>query len=135
MTLIAATYGRAVPRVDELPSAAAPWLAVSGIGRTIADMSDSIFVVGDDGSLTEAPSTAYNAEAELQELLAANIHLLPGVQIDRDNPRRWLLIKREAGVPNREGGGGSWSIDHLAVDQDAVPTFETADETQRDTED
>jgi len=86
-------------------------------------MSDSIFVVGDDGSLTEAPSTAYNAEAELQELLAANIRLLPGAQIDRDNPRRWLLIKREAGVPNREGGGGWWSIDHLAVDQDAVPTF------------
>jgi hypothetical protein len=96
---------------------------MSGIGRTIAGVSDSIFVVGDDGSLTEAPSAAYKAEAELQELLAANIHLLPGAQIDRDNPRRWLLIKREAGVPNREGGGGWWSIDHLAVDQDAVPTF------------
>lgn len=66
---------------------------------------------------------AYDAEAELQELLEANVHLLPGAQIDRENPRRWLLIKREAGVPNREGGGGWWSIDHLAVDQDAVPTF------------
>jgi hypothetical protein len=33
------------------------------------------------------------------------------------------LVKREAGVPNREGGAGWWSIDHLAVDQDAVPTF------------
>ena len=64
-----------------------------------------------------------HAEAELQELLAGNIHLLPGAQINRDNPRRWLLIKREAGVPDREGGGGWWSIDHLAVDQDAVPTF------------
>jgi len=86
-------------------------------------MSDSIFLVGDDGSVTEAPSSVYNAEAELQELLAGNVQLLPGAQINRDNPRRWLLIKREAGVPNREGGGGWWSVDHLVVDQDAVPTF------------
>ena len=86
-------------------------------------MSDSIFLVGDHGSLTEASSTAYNVEAELQELLADNVHLLPGAQINRDNPRRWLLIKREAGIPNHEGGGGWWSIDHLVVDQDAVPTF------------
>ncbi|HEY6309861.1 MAG TPA: hypothetical protein VIY52_03520 [Streptosporangiaceae bacterium] len=86
-------------------------------------MSDSIFLVGDDGSLTEATSSAYDAEAELQKLLADNPHLLPGAQIDRDNPRRWLLVKREAGVPDREGGGSWWSIDHLMVDQDAVPTF------------
>jgi hypothetical protein len=62
------------------------------------------------------------APSELQELLAGNIHLLPGAQINRDNPRRWLLIRREAGVPDHDGGGGWWSVDHLAVDQDAVPT-------------
>ncbi len=65
----------------------------------------------------------YGTEAELQELLAGNIHLLPGAQINRDNPRRWLLIKREAGVPDHDGGGGWWAVDHLVVDQDAVPTF------------
>jgi hypothetical protein len=86
-------------------------------------MSDSIFLVGDDGTLTEAPSTAYKYEAQLQELLANNVQLLPGAQINRDNPRRWLLVKREAGVPNHEGGATWWSIDHLVVDQDAVPTF------------
>jgi hypothetical protein len=90
---------------------------------TIAGMSDSIFLVGDDGSLTEASSAAYDAEAELQKLLAGNPQLLPGAQIDRDNPRRWLLVKREAGIPDREGGASWWSIDHLLVDQDAVPTF------------
>jgi hypothetical protein len=79
-------------------------------------MSDSIFLIGDDGSLTEMTSTAYDAEAELQKLLADNIHLLPGAQINQDSPRRWLLIKREAGVPDREGGGGWWAVDHLAVD-------------------
>jgi hypothetical protein len=91
--------------------------------RNITGMSDSIFLVGDDGSLTEVVSTAYEAEAELQKLLAENIQLLPGVQINQDNPRRWLLIKREAGIPDHEGGGGWWSVDHLAVDQDGVPTF------------
>jgi hypothetical protein len=35
-------------------------------------------------------STAYDAEAELQKLLAENIHLLPGAQINQDSPRRWL---------------------------------------------
>jgi hypothetical protein len=86
-------------------------------------MSDSIFLVGDDGSLTRAPGMPYEAEAELQELLAARPDLLPGAQIDRDNPRRWLLVRREAGVPDHEGGGGWWSVDHLVIDQDAVPTF------------
>jgi hypothetical protein len=86
-------------------------------------MSDSIFLVGDDGSLTKAPAAGYAAEADLQKLLADNIDLLPGAQMNRDSPRRWLLIKREAGVPDREGGGGWWSVDHLVVDQDAIPTF------------
>ena len=74
-------------------------------------MSDAIFLLGDDDWLTEAHSSAHQAEAELQELLAGNVHLLAGAQINRGNPRRWLLIKREADVPNREGGGGWWSID------------------------
>ena len=74
--------------------------------RSIAAMSDSIFLVGDDGSLAEMTSAAYDTEADLQKLLADNIHLLPGAQIDQDSPRRWLLVKREAGIPDREGGGG-----------------------------
>jgi len=40
-------------------------------------------LVGDDGSLLEARSTAYSVEAELQKLLADNIHLLPGAQPER----------------------------------------------------
>jgi hypothetical protein len=34
--------------------------------RSITGMSDSIFLVGDDGALTEVVSTAYEAEADLQ---------------------------------------------------------------------
>jgi hypothetical protein len=86
-------------------------------------MSDSIFLVGEDGSLTEAAGAPFDAEADLQKLLAAYPDLLPGAIINQDRPRRWRLVKREAGVPDHEGGGGWWSIDHLVVDQDAVPTF------------
>lgn len=85
--------------------------------------SEAIFLVGADGSLTKTSSTAYETEDDLQKLLADNIELLPGAQIDPVSPRRWLLIRREAGVPDHEGGGGWWAVDHLAVDQDAIPTF------------
>jgi hypothetical protein len=37
--------------------------------------------------------------------------------------RRWLLVRREAGVPDSETGGSRWSLDHLFIDQEAVPTL------------
>src|SRR5215212_10464542 len=39
------------------------------------------------------------------------------------HPRRWLLISRETGLPSVEGGTDRWSVDHLFLDQDAVPTI------------
>jgi hypothetical protein len=59
----------------------------------------------------------------LQELLANYPKLLAGGQIDSTSPRRWLLIKREMGIPAEEDGGERWSVDHLFLDQDAVPTL------------
>lgn len=97
--------------------------AVKPYAPSMVVMSDSIFLLGPDRYVTEAPSTTYGLEADLQALLADNVELLPGVQINPSNPRRWLLIRREAGIPNHEGGASFWSIDHLLVDQDAVPTF------------
>src|SRR5256885_15636708 len=41
----------------------------------------------------------------------------------RGSPRRWLLVTREKGVPDREAGGDRWSLDHLFIDQEAVPTL------------
>jgi hypothetical protein len=38
-------------------------------------------------------------------------------------PRRWLLISREAGIPDSEGGRARWSLDHLFIDQDSIPTL------------
>ncbi len=43
--------------------------------------------------------------------------------MDDNEPRRWLLISREVGIPGEEGGGERWSLDHLFLDQDATPTL------------
>jgi hypothetical protein len=43
--------------------------------------------------------------------------------MDEASPRRWLLISREVGVPSEEDGADRWSLDHLFLDQDAIPTL------------
>lgn len=64
-----------------------------------------------------------NEEAELQLLLEHNPDLLPGDQIDPEEPRRWLLVKREMPVPDPATGANRWNIDFFFLDQDAIPTF------------
>ncbi len=67
--------------------------------------------------------TPYEKELDLQRLLADYPDLLAGDQIDNRSPRRWLLISRELALPSEEDGPGRWSVDHLFVDQDAIPTI------------
>ena len=86
-------------------------------------MADSIFLIQGDDQLIEMGEKSYDSEALLQTLLAKFPDLLAGGQIDTDSPRRWLLIKREMGIPAQEEGGDRWSVDHLFLDQDAIPTL------------
>jgi hypothetical protein len=81
-----------------------------------------IYLREDDGlvAMTEAP---YDAEEILQGLLADYPDLLAGDQMRPSEPRRWLLISREAAIADTEGGHARWSLDHLFIDQDAVPTL------------
>ena len=65
----------------------------------------------------------YDSEDLLQGLLADYPELLAGEQIDPLTPRRWLLIAREVPLPSEEEGSGRWSVDHVFVDQDGVPTL------------
>ncbi len=67
--------------------------------------------------------TEYDSEDLLQALLAKYPNLLAGEQMDSTSPRRWLLITREAAVPDQEDGSRRWLIDHLFLDQDAIPTL------------
>lgn len=86
-------------------------------------MKGKIFLVGEQGKLEPMLETDYVNESELQKLLAKYWDLLPGDQIDPDEPRRWLFIGREIGIPGGTGEADWLSLDHLFLDQDAVPTF------------
>ncbi len=43
--------------------------------------------------------------------------------MDSARPRRWLLIKREAELASDVDGSNRWSVDHLFLDQDGIPTI------------
>lgn len=82
-----------------------------------------MYVIQDGGGLVEMSERPYDSENLLQELLAKYPNLMAGDQIDAEAPRRWLLVTREAGLPGAEGAGARWSVDHLFLDQDAIPTL------------
>ncbi len=84
---------------------------------------DGLFHIGPDGELVSMAVTPYKAEDILQGLLETHPDLLAGGQMTPEAPRRWALVKREQGVPDRDDSGARWSVDHLFVDQDAVPTL------------
>ncbi len=86
-------------------------------------MGGTIFLIQPDGQLMELNEQEYDSEDLLQSLLARYPNLLPGDQINSEVPRRWLFIAREAPIPSAENGAGRWAVDHLFLDQDAVPTL------------
>lgn len=86
-------------------------------------MSGNIYLVQDSGELQEMLESPYDSEDRLQTLLANYPNLLAGNQINSDSPRRWLLVSREVALPSEEGGYGRWSVDHLFLDQDGIPTI------------
>lgn len=86
-------------------------------------MSGGVFVLHDDGKLDSLRERPYDSEDLLQQLLAGYPDLLAGDQMDAKHPRRWLLVSREMGIPGEEDGAGRWSVDHLFLDQDAIPTL------------
>ncbi len=86
-------------------------------------MSGRIFLLDGDRTLRPMKEEPYDSEDLLQALLADYPDLLAGDQIDDNDPRRWLLVRRELGVPDREDGADRWSVDHLFLDQDGVPTL------------
>jgi hypothetical protein len=86
-------------------------------------MSKGIFLIDENGGLVRLDQAEYDSESVLQEMLAKYPELIPGDQINSISPRRWLLIDREMGIPDEEAGSRRWSLDHLLIDQDAIPTL------------
>jgi hypothetical protein len=87
-------------------------------------MSSGIFLIEAGGGLVEMHADDYELERGFQELLAEYPDLLPGDQIDKDLPRKWVLVAREQLV-RVQGDPLSplWRVDHVFVDQEGIPTL------------
>lgn len=86
-------------------------------------MTERIYTYTVEGNLEALEETPFSTEDELQALIAEHPELLDGEQIRPGDARRWILITREKGIAASSGEGTRWSVDHLIVDQDAVPTL------------
>lgn len=99
-------------------------------------MTENLFLIGSGNDLKTLTSTTFVTESEFQELLAIHPGLLTSADFGETSPRRWMLVRREAGVPDAESSPDRWYLDHLFLDQDGVPTLvevkrATNDETRR----
>lgn len=84
----------------------------------------NVYLVNSDGRTESFAHVHCTDEGEeLQQVLEINLDLLPGDQIRPEDPRRWLLVKREMPVPDPSTGADRWSVDLFLLDQDGIPTF------------
>lgn len=86
-------------------------------------MSERIYAKSEDGGLEPLEEEPFSTEDELQSLIAEHPELLDGEQMRPGDPRRWILISREKGIAETSDEGARWYLDHLLVDQDAIPTL------------
>lgn len=84
---------------------------------------ERIWRLDEDGDPTPLEVARYDDEAALQRLIASHPDVLAGEQMTPQEPRRWLLIRREMGIADSSAAADRWSVDHLLIDQDAVPTL------------
>ncbi|HVW18502.1 MAG TPA: hypothetical protein VHB30_09650 [Solirubrobacteraceae bacterium] len=75
--------------------------------------------IKDGDALIEMSEQRYDAESVLQQLLADHPRLLTG----DDDRGRLLLVRREMGVADSPEGSDRWSLDHLFLDEQGVPTL------------
>lgn len=87
-------------------------------------MAERIYLLTDQGDLSEMTEERFDTEATLQKLIAEHPELLAGEQIDPRDPPRWILVRREKGIADTsEAEHARWAVDHLLIDQHAVPTL------------
>ena len=62
-------------------------------------MKNTIFLQNENG-IVPLNETKYDTEDLFQELIENYPSILAGDQITPDNPRKWILISREMGIPS-----------------------------------
>lgn len=85
-------------------------------------LQSGVFVLKDDDSLVAMQPTHFDQEVDFQEMISKFPSLLVGDQINPDAPRRFVLVKAELPI-GHEQQQTRWSLDHLFLDQDGVPTL------------
>ncbi|MGY4255292.1 hypothetical protein ACVI1L_002360 [Bradyrhizobium sp. USDA 4516] len=85
--------------------------------------SSGVFLLQGEHSLVPMEPGQFASEDDFQRLLSRFPELLVGDQVDPQNPRRWILVKREQSISTGEVGASLWSIDHVFLDQDGIPTL------------
>ncbi len=88
----------------------------------MAERSGVFLLQGKDNLVAMEPAQ-FATEDDFQRLLSKFPELLVGDQIDPQNPRRWVLVRREQPISTGEIGASQWSIDHVFLDQDGIPTL------------
>jgi hypothetical protein len=83
-------------------------------------MTTGIFLRHGD-ELTPLDQQPLASEDELQRLVEAHPELL--ATCFEELPTSWLLVRREAGVPQTQAGGDHYSLDHLLVTAEAIPVL------------
>jgi hypothetical protein len=86
-------------------------------------MAEGLFLINGDEPPTRLQPAEFESEDLFQALLARFPELLTDADFGEGTPRKWLLVTREAMVPDEADGSGRWSLDHLFLDQDGVPTL------------
>lgn len=86
-------------------------------------MASGVFLLQNENSLISMRPTEFAAEIDFQSLLSRFPELLVGDQINPQEPRRWILVKREQPIATNDEGASLWSVDHLFLDQDGIPTL------------
>ncbi len=77
-------------------------------------------IKGDD-ELIAMNEKKHASELNFQNLIKKYPDLIPGDQIDTENPRKWLFVGEEVQFP--VVGSGPIRLDLLFLDQDGVPTL------------
>ena len=86
-------------------------------------MNSGFFSIDTDGNLNDVSEVAFSTEDALQELVAKYPRLLSGDEGSANDMTEWLFIAREVGIPSQEGQADRWSVDHLFLDREGVPTL------------
>ena len=87
-------------------------------------MPERIYRLDDDDNEPEfLTECLFDREDKLQELIAEHPELIDGEQMRPGDALRWILVKREMGIADVPEAANRWSIDHLLIDQEGVPTL------------